>query len=67
LTIQRANTNVLLSWPTNAAGFRLQSVTNLPAVNNWSNVSGSTSIIGTQYYLTNPIPAARTFYRLVFP
>ena len=67
LTIQRAGANVLLSWPTNASGFRLQSVTNLLAVNTWSNAGGSPSIIGTQFYLTNPIPAARTFYRLAFP
>jgi hypothetical protein len=67
LDIQRVGSNVVLSWSTNAAGFRLQSVTNLAAASNWGNVNGTPSTIGSRFYLTNSASSARMFYRLMFP
>jgi len=57
LTISLSGTNIILTWPTNAAGFTLQSTTNLlsPAV--WTIVSG-------QYAVTNPISGTQQFFRL---
>jgi uncharacterized repeat protein (TIGR03803 family) len=56
LTIIRSGTNVVLTWPTNATGFTLQSTTNLVSAI-WSNISG-------QFAVTNPITGAQKFYRL---
>lgn len=56
LIIIRSGTNVVLTWPTNATGFTLQSTTNLVSAI-WSNVSG-------QFAVTNPISGAQRFYRL---
>ncbi len=67
LSIQRASSNVVLSWPTDAAGFRLQFVTNLSASNNWTAVGGTPATIGSQLYLTNSATNGNKFYRLIFP
>jgi len=68
LNIQSAaNNNVVLFWSTDAADFRLQSVTNLPPPNNWSNVDTSRITIGNQVYVTNSITPPSQFYRLTFP
>jgi hypothetical protein len=57
LAITLSGTNVILTWPTNATGFTLESTTNLvpPAV--WTPVTGQNAV-------TNPITATRKFYRL---
>jgi uncharacterized repeat protein (TIGR03803 family) len=59
LTINRAGTNVILSWPTTAIGYALQSTTNL-ATPVWTTISG-------QYNVTNPIIDTNEFYRLLPP
>src|SRR6266542_1681873 len=63
LTIIRSGVNVILTWPSNAAGFTLQSVTNfvLPAV--WTNVAPGAVVVNGQNTVTNPISSARKFYR----
>ena len=67
LSITRVANNVVLFWPASAVGFRLQSVPNLAASNNWTSDSGTPSIIGSQFYLTNTASSGMTFYRLIFP
>jgi formylglycine-generating enzyme required for sulfatase activity len=64
LTISRFGTNVILTWPTNAAGFTLQSTTNLvtPAV--WTAVSPSPVLFNTNKVVTNTISGMRKLYRL---
>jgi uncharacterized repeat protein (TIGR03803 family) len=54
ITIQ--GSDVILTWPTNVAGFNLESTTNLvsPA---WVTITG-------QYAVTNPISGTQMFYRL---
>ena len=55
--------SVVFSWPTNAAGYSLESATNLPAPNWTSNAL--VPVIGNgRYTVTNPIGGGRTFYRL---
>src|SRR5204863_8842533 len=56
LSIAQLGTNVVLTWPTNAAGFGPHKTTSFGST--WTNVSG-------QYSVTNPASAARTFYRLL--
>jgi hypothetical protein len=64
LTIAPSGANVILTWPTNAAGFTLQSTTNLvlPAV--WNTVSPGPVVVNGQNTVTNPISGAQQFYRL---
>jgi len=56
LTIAHSGTNVILTWPTNATGFTLESTTNLAAPV-WITVSGQNTV-------TNPISGTQKFYRL---
>jgi uncharacterized repeat protein (TIGR03803 family) len=64
LTIMLSGTNVILTWPTNANGFILQSATNLfpPAV--WNTNLPSPVVVNGQNTVTNPISGAQQFYRL---
>ncbi|MHB8520332.1 MAG: choice-of-anchor tandem repeat GloVer-containing protein, partial [Limisphaerales bacterium] len=64
LAIILSGASVILTWPTNAAGFTLQSITNLapPAV--WSTVSPAPAIVNGQFAVTNSISAREIFYRL---
>ena len=66
LNILRSGANVLLTWPTNAAGltFTLQSTTNLVSPATWSNVSPAPVVLSGQNTVTNPISGAQQFYRL---
>jgi hypothetical protein len=64
LTIIRSGANVILTWPTDAAGFTLQSTTNLvpPAV--WSTNSPAPVVVNGQNAVTNPVSGTKKFYRL---
>jgi hypothetical protein len=57
LTINSSGANVILTWPTNATGFTLESTTNLAPPVIWTTVSGQNAV-------TNPISARQMFYRL---
>jgi uncharacterized repeat protein (TIGR03803 family) len=63
LSITRVGANVMLTWPTNATRFYLQSTTNLPSAL-WVTNSASPSVVNGQYTLTNPVVGAQQFYRL---
>jgi uncharacterized repeat protein (TIGR03803 family) len=64
LTIIRSRADVVLTWPTDAAGFTLQSTTNLVSPAVWSTVSPAPVVVNGQNAVTNPISDARKFYRL---
>src|ERR1019366_5752279 len=69
LTIIPSGTNVILTWPTNFAGFDytgfiLQSTTNLVSPGGWSAVSPGPVVINGQSTVTNPLSGVRKFYRL---
>jgi hypothetical protein len=64
LTIIPSGANVILRWPTNAAGFTLQSTTNLVSPAVWSTVSPAPVIVNGQNTVTNPISGKQQFYRL---
>jgi uncharacterized repeat protein (TIGR03803 family) len=68
LTITPSGANVILTWPTNVAGFDytgyiLQSATNLfsPV---WNPVSPPPTVVNGQNAVTNPISGSQQFFRL---
>src|SRR5437867_2049264 len=61
---------IILTWPTNVAGFdyagyTLQSTTNLGSPAVWSTNSPAPVVIAGQNTVTNPITGAQRFYRLI--
>jgi uncharacterized repeat protein (TIGR03803 family) len=69
LTIIASSANIILTWPTNVAGFdytgfTLQSTTNLVSPAVWSTVSPGPVVFNGQNTVTNPISGGQKFYRL---
>ncbi len=64
LTIIPSRANVILTWPTNATGFTLQSTTNLVSPAIWTIVSPGPVVLNRQNTVTNPILGTQHFYRL---
>jgi hypothetical protein len=56
--------DLMLSWPTNANGFVLQSADNLAPVPNWSRVTAPVSVVGDQNTVTIAATNAMQFFRL---
>lgn len=56
-------TGLVLAWPTNAAGFTLQSTTNI-ASPVWATVTPSPVVVNGQNTVTNPISGTHQFFRL---
>jgi len=65
LTLIPYGANVILTWPTNAFGFTLQSTTDLVSPAVWSTNSPAPVVIGGQNVIINPISSPQQFYRLV--
>jgi len=66
LAIAGSGTNVILSWTTNAAGFRLVANTNLTTTN-WQTVTNPINIVIDQNQVTVPAAGAASFFRLQNP
>ena len=64
LNITGVDTNVVLSWSAAAAGFTLQSATNLFPPVAWSPVTPSPVVINGLNWVTNSGTGAAVFYRL---
>ena len=64
LTIIPSATNVVLMWPTNVAGFTLQSTTNLLSPMLWTTNSPPPVVVNGQNTVTNPISGTQQFFRL---
>jgi uncharacterized repeat protein (TIGR03803 family) len=65
LAIALSGTNVILNWPTNAAGFTLESATNLVSSAIWITNAPPPVVVGTNNAVTNGISGIRKFYRLI--
>lgn len=61
------NNNLLVSWPTNATGFTLQTTTNLHSPVVWTDLTNSPAVVGVEFVMTNSIAGAARFYRLIKP
>ena len=69
LTILPSETNLILTWPTNYAGFdytayTLQSTTNLGSSAVWTTNSPVPVVVNGQNVVTNSITGSQQFYRL---
>jgi hypothetical protein len=64
LQIQLAEANVLLSWPTNAPGFSLQTTLALPS-GAWNAVTNMPIPSGGMYQVRLPASGSASFYRLI--
>jgi uncharacterized repeat protein (TIGR03803 family) len=70
LTITASEAKVILTWPTNVAGFdytgyALQSTTNLLSAAAWLTTSPASVVIGSRNTVTNSMSGAQKFYRLI--
>ena len=66
MQIAAAGGNVVVHWPLSAAGFALQSSTDL-ASGVWTNRNDPVAILAGQNYVTNPPLDSARIYRLRFP
>jgi hypothetical protein len=65
LGIRPGQGSFLLSWPTNAASFNLQSSSRIGASAAWNPVVGSPTVVGAQFNLTLPVTNSARFFRLI--
>ena len=59
--------NMVLSWPTNATGYSLQSATSLGTAAVWGTVSPPPVVVGGQNVVTTLVSGPRRFFRLMHP
>src|SRR6266567_548143 len=66
LNIFLAGANAILSWTTNALGFKLQSRPSLSADSTWADITNPPPVpVGNQFTVTNALTATNRFYRLL--
>jgi uncharacterized repeat protein (TIGR03803 family) len=64
LSIIASGAYVILTWPTNAPGFNLQSTTNLGSSAVWTTNLPGPLVVNGQNTVTNPISGTQQFFRL---
>ena len=64
LTVTRTNSQVVLSWPTVASSYYLESTTNLVSLANWLQVTNVPVTVNSQQTVTLPTSGVRQFFRL---
>jgi hypothetical protein len=68
LSIVKSGTNVLISWPNFAAGYQLQSKTNLVASpTTWTNLPQTVQSNTSQFFVLAPIARGNQYFRLFHP
>ncbi len=67
LRVARTDNFVLLSWPTNVAGFALEGRQGLSNTGSWLPVTNAPAVTGNQYVVTNILGGANAFFRLRSP
>ena len=67
LNARPSGDELILSWPTNAAGLTLQSTFNLTPPVTWMDSINPPALIGTQFTVTNTTSDSAQFYRLRKP
>ncbi len=67
LSITRSGSNVILTWPTNAAGLALQSTPSLVPPVGWTGVPSDPVVVNGLNIVTNPMSGDQQFYQLVQP
>ena len=64
MSFSLSHPNVVITWPTNVAGYTLQSTTNIAVPAAWISVSPAPVIVNGQYTFTNTPAGGNKFYRL---
>ncbi|HYV28294.1 MAG TPA: hypothetical protein VFA77_12220 [Candidatus Eisenbacteria bacterium] len=64
VVLSRSGNQFVLSWPTNAIGFALQSSSSLSPNATWADFTNAPVTVGEEYFMTNTVSAAGQFYRL---
>lgn len=64
LQIQRTGDGVAISWPTNAPNFHLESTATLSPPMCWGVVTNVTTVVSTNFTVTNAISGQTKFFRL---
>jgi hypothetical protein len=67
LSINRSDPDVVLSWPTNAQGFTLETNGSVPNPVGWAALNTATNVVGDHFVITNTRGASNLFYRLRWP
>jgi alpha-tubulin suppressor-like RCC1 family protein len=67
LSPKRSGNELILSWPTTAVGFKLQSALDVAPPVTWSDTTNVPVIIGSQFTVTNTTSGSGKFYRLKKP
>ena len=67
LTIARSGAHVLIFWPTNFIGFKLQSTPSLGPLENWQPVTAAPLVLGGQATVIQPANATSQLFRLRRP
>ncbi len=67
LTPRPSGNEMILSWPTDAAGFTLQSTLNLTPPVTWIDWTNPPAVIGGQFTVTNTTSGGAQFFRLRKP
>ncbi len=67
LRITLGNTNVVLSWSTNAAGFVLQSRLDVTTNSTWTTMPNTPAIVGNRYQTSDSRGSSTKYYRLFKP
>lgn len=62
--IKRSGNDLLLTWPTNAPGFTLQSSAQLGSSATWLDVTNPPALLGAQWAVTNPFTGGAQYFRL---
>jgi hypothetical protein len=55
----------VVCWTSNAAGYALQSTTNLSPFSIWATVTSAPVLAGNQFCVTNSVAGDQRFYRLI--
>jgi sugar lactone lactonase YvrE len=67
LQFQSSGSQLLLSWPTTATGYRLETTSSLSPGNQWLAVTNSPVVVGPTFVMTNDLRGAAAFFRLSHP
>ncbi|MGO8698335.1 MAG: InlB B-repeat-containing protein [Limisphaerales bacterium] len=67
LTVVASPPNMILSWPTNAAGFVLSQTSSLAPPARWTPVTTGITVSGTAYTITVNLGSGNRFYALIAP
>lgn len=67
LNISRTGNNVTLTWPEGAAGYGLQTTTQLSAATVWTDVATVPSVVSGEKVITLALASERQFFRLRRP